>query len=231
MPGSVSAPDEDFKAFAYGQFARIGKALSSPARLVLLNVLVQGPHTVEEAARESGTSVANASHHLQILKASGLVEGRRQGQSVVYSVAGEEVQSFFHAMKGLAVERLTDLQQALQDIADSPTRAQAVGREELLEMARNGDAVVIDVRPESEFRTAHLPGAVSVPLADLERHLDALPRDREVVAYCRGRYCLLADKAVEKLRAAGFRARRSDVDIVGWRQANQPLEGVSARAR
>jgi rhodanese-related sulfurtransferase len=225
MARRQTVPDDEFKAFAYGQFARIGKALSSPVRLVLLNVLVQGPHTVDELAEQAGNPVANASHHLQILKAAGLVQSERRGQHVVYSVAGDGVGPFFQALKTLAREQLVELQRALEDISSSPTRAQAVGREELLARAASGDTVIIDVRPASEYDAGHLPGAVSVPLAELEQRLAELPRDREVVAYCRGRYCLLADRAVELLKAAGIPARRSDVEVVGWRLADLPLEG------
>jgi rhodanese-related sulfurtransferase/DNA-binding transcriptional ArsR family regulator len=225
MARKRTLPDDAFKAFAYEQFARIGKALASPARLVLLNVLVQGPHTVEELADQAGLPVANASHHLQVLKASGLVLAERRGQHVLYAVAGEGVGPFFQALKSLAREQLVELQRALEDISASPTRSQAVDRDELMQRAKSGESVVIDVRPASEFASGHLPGAVSVPLDQLEKRLADLPRDREVVAYCRGRYCLLADRAVERLEAAGYRARRSDVEVVGWRLADLPLEG------
>jgi len=224
MPRKPAKPDESFKSFSYAQFARIGKALSAPGRLVLLNILSQGPHSVDELAVESGGSVANTSHHLQVLKAAGLVESERAGQFVVYRIADDEVVVFFRSLKKVALNHLSELQRAVEDISVSPTRAQAVGRDELVQRARGGDIVVLDVRPSTEFNAGHLPGAISVPLDELETRLSELPRDREIVAYCRGRYCLLADRAVELLSAAGIRARRSDVDVVEWREASLPVQ-------
>jgi len=217
-------PNETFKEFAYEQIARIGKALSSPQRLILLNILCQGQHTVDSLAKHSGLSVANASQHLQTLKAANLVEVERQGTYMLYSVADEGVRSFFFSLQDLALHRLAELRQALSEISSSPTRLEAVDHRELMAKVTNGEAVAIDVRPASEYDEGHLPGAVSVPLEDLEQRLAELPAEGEIVALCRGMYCILADKAVSILRARGFTARRARDGVVDWEQAGQELE-------
>jgi rhodanese-related sulfurtransferase len=217
-------PDEFFKVFAYEQIARVGKAISAPARLVIMNVLNQGPRTVEALAEEAGLSVANTSRHLQILRGACLVRSERHGNHIEYAIADAQVSTFFLQMKDLASTCLTDLRLALREIADAPTRAEAVERDALIAKVSSGESVVIDVRPAPEYRTAHVPGARSVPVTELERHLADLPKDREIVAYCRGRYCVLADRAVEILRKAGFKARRSDVDVADWKAGGMPVE-------
>jgi rhodanese-related sulfurtransferase len=194
-----------------------------------MNILNQGPHTVDQLAREAGLSVANTSRHLQVLRNACLVRTERQGTYIVYSVNGNEVGELFLQMKNLATHCLTDLQAALAGVAESPTRAEAVGRDALLAKVSTGESMVIDVRPEPEYDAAHLPGAYSVPLDQLARQLDGLPKDREIVAYCRGRYCVLADRAVEILRKAGFSARRSDVDVADWKREGLPVEAAERR--
>jgi len=223
-------PDDSFKAYAYEQVARIGQAVSSPQRLVLLNILCQGPHGVEELAQQAGLSVANTSRHLQVLKGANLATNERQGTRVVYSVTGDEVRAFFRGLKDLAWLRLGDLRAALEVISASPSRAETLDRDALLERVRCGDAVVVDVRPEEEYARGHLPGAVSMPLEQVQQRLGELPQDRTIVAYCRGRFCVLADKAVEVLRAAGYDARRTDEDAVAWELDGLPVER-DARAR
>jgi rhodanese-related sulfurtransferase/predicted transcriptional regulator len=229
MQGIPREPDDFFKSFAYEQIARVGKAFSAPARLVLMNILNQGPHTVDQLAREADLSIANTSRHLQVLRNACLVRTERQGTHIVYSVNGDAVSEVFLQMKDLATRCLTDLQAALAGVSDAPTRAEAVGRDTLLTKVSTGESMVIDVRPPPEYHTAHLPGAYSVPLDQLERQLDGLPKDREIVAYCRGRYCVLADRAVEILRNAGFSARRSDVDVADWKRDGLPVEASMRR--
>lgn len=224
MGSFPTRPDELFKEYAYEQVARIGKALSSPQRLILLNILCQGQHTVESLAKNSGLSVANTSQHLQNLKATSLVEVERQGNYMRYSVADERVRSFFFSLQELALHRLAELRQTLSEISSSPTRLKAISHEELMTKVTNGEAVAIDVRPTSEFDEGHLPGAVSVPLEELEKRLAELPPEGEIVALCRGRYCILADKAVSILRENGFTARRARDGVVDWEQAGQELE-------
>jgi rhodanese-related sulfurtransferase/DNA-binding transcriptional ArsR family regulator len=221
-------PDDAFKAFAYEHVAQIGKALSSPQRLVLLNILAQGPRTVEVLAELSALSVANASRHLQTLKASGLVVNERKGQHVVYTTADDCVKRFIGSVKEMAWTCSVELRHAVEVISESPTRAQSVSRDELLSMVSNADVVVVDVRPAEEYTEGHLPGAVSVPLDELEARLAELPPGREVVAYCRGRYCILADRAVELLKKRGVKARRTDADVLEWEAAGLPLERTPA---
>ncbi len=217
-------PDDAFKAFAYEHVAQIGKAVSSPQRLVLLNVLSQGPRTVETLADLAGLSVANASRHLQVLKAAGLVTSTRRGQHVAYATTDDCVKRFLAALKDMAWTCSIELRHAVELISESPSRAQSVGRDELLAMVSNADVVVVDVRPPEEYAEGHLPGALSVPLEQLEARLDEFPPGRQVVAYCRGRYCILADRAVELLMAKGIPARRTDADMVDWAAAGLPVE-------
>lgn len=223
-------PDDAFKAFAYEHVAQIGKAVSSPQRLVLLNVLNQAPRTVEVLADLADLSIANTSRHLQVLKAAGLVSSTRHGQHVVYATTGTCVQGFLAALKEMAFTCSVELRHAVEVISESPSRAQSVGRAELLKMVSNADAVVVDVRPREEYAEGHLPGAVSVPLNELAARLAELPAGREIVAYCRGRYCLLADRAVEFLQARGVKARRTDTDVVEWGAAGLPLERSATSA-
>jgi len=203
------------------QFARIGKALSSPARVALLDRLCQGERSVEGLARAAGLTVANASQHLQRLKAAGLAESRRDGARVVYRVAGDDVCAFFLTLRNLAHGRLAEVERLVRDAIEARDLLEPLGREELL--ARAGDIVLLDVRPREEYLAGHLPGAVSIPLEELAAHLDSLPRDREIVAYCRGPYCLLAPRAVELLHATGLRARRLEDGLPEWRHAGLPV--------
>lgn len=216
-------PDDTFKAFAYEQVAQIGKAVASPQRLVLLNVLSQAPRTVEVLAELAGLSIANTSRHLQVLKAAGLVVSERHGQHVTYATTDGCVVRFFGVLKEMALTCSVELQHAVDTISRSPSRAQAVSRDDLVKLATDAEVVVVDVRPPEEYAAGHLPGAVSVPLDQLEERLAEL-QGRSVVAYCRGRYCILADRAVEMLQARGIPARRTDADVVDWAAAGLPLE-------
>lgn len=224
MVSFPSSPDDLFKAYAYEQLATIGKALSAPARLVILNVLCQGERTVEVLAGHAGLSVANASQHLQFLRRANLVESERQGNNIIYRVADRNVVCFFTAMKELAAERMSSLRMAFHEISSAPSRVSAVGREELLAMVESGAAVVIDVRPSEEYRSGHIAGTVSIPLDRLADHLNWLPRDKEIVALCRGAYCILADKAVDFMRDLGLSARRAIDGVVEWELSGLPVE-------
>jgi len=215
-------PDEQFKEYAYEQVARIGKALSSPQRLILLNILCQGAYTVEALAGHAGLTMANASQHLQVLRAANLVQAERQGNHVQYSIADDRIRRFVFSLQEVAIGCLAELRQALAEISATPSRVESVGSEELMEKVSAGEAVAIDVRPASEYDAGHFPGSVSIPVQELERRLDELPGDGEVVALCRGRYCILADKAVAILREKGFRARRSDSTILDWETLERP---------
>ncbi|PKN54480.1 MAG: ArsR family transcriptional regulator [Deltaproteobacteria bacterium HGW-Deltaproteobacteria-14] len=224
VPSPNYRPDSDFKAFAYEQVARIGKAVSSAQRLVLLNILVNGPHTVEELAEGSELSIANTSRHLQILKQARLVSAMARGNHRIYNVESDAVCTFFIHLRELAAGHLAELRGALEAITASPTRADRVSRTELVAIVAAGDAFIVDVRPSQEFELGHLPGAVSIPLEELHHNLAVLPRDKTIITYCRGPLCLLADAAVTLLNRAGFQARRTDQDIPSWERAGLPVE-------
>ncbi len=195
----------------------MGKAVSSPKRLELLEVLAQGPRTVEVLAEQAALTVANTSQHLRALRAARLVESEKHGLFVTYRVADEEVTGFLRAMRTLAENRIADIERVTRDFLAARTGLEKVDRETLLRRVREGEVAVLDVRPLEEFRAGHIPGAVSVPLAELKNRLKDFSRSREIVAYCRGPYCVLAIKAVELLRQKGFRALRLEDGVPDWR--------------
>lgn len=205
-----------FKNAVYGQLARAGKALSSPKRLELLDLLSQSPRTVEALAKEAGSTVANTSQHLRVLHAGGLVEAEKQGRFVSYRLAGESVGRFLRIFRVLAEDRLAEIERVKERFFGGVEGAEPVDEDTLLERARQGRAIVLDVRPDEEYRNAHFSGAVSIPLEQLEQRLSELPRDREVVAYCRGPYCVLAAEAVRLLRGHGFAAHRLEGSVYDW---------------
>lgn len=207
----------------YDQFARIGKALSSPRRVELLDLLCQGERSVDALARISGMTVTNTSQHLQALRAARLVETRKEGTKVIYRVADDEVCRFYFALRELACARLAEVEQFMRRYVEGADEYEPVGRAELLERAQRDSIVVLDVRPRDEYASGHIPGAVSIPLEELEDRLASLPRDTEIVAYCRGPYCLLAPQAVEVLRKHGLRARRLEDGLPEWRLAGLPV--------
>lgn len=210
-------PNRTFKDAIYEQFARVGKAVSSPKRLELLDLLCQGERTVEVLARESNLSVANASQHLHILRAARLVEAEKSGLYVTYRLTSPDVCEFVRSMRLLAEERLLEVEEITRQFLKGREDLEPVDRERLLEQVREGAVTVLDVRPAEEYVAGHIPGAISVPLKDLERRLAELPTDRAIVAYCRGPYCVLAMEAVELLRARGFDAVRLEDGVPDWR--------------
>lgn len=197
-----------FKSTVFEHQARVGKALSSPQRLELLDVLAQGPRTVEVLAAETSLPVANASHHLRVLHAARLVDAAKDGLFVTYRIADDEVTAFLRALRILAENRLAEIEHVTREFLTTRTGMETVDRDALLRRVSEGSVTVLDVRPPEEFKAGHIPGAVSIPLAELKRRMKDLPRNREIVAYCRGPYCVLAVKAVEILRQKGFRAIR-----------------------
>jgi rhodanese-related sulfurtransferase len=219
----MKTPNRAFKDAIYEQFARIGKAVSSPKRLELLDLLCQGPRTVEILAKESSLSVANASQHLQVLRATRLVETEKEGLFVSYRLADQEVCEFFHAMRVLAESRLAEVEQIKNQFLEGRQGMQPVDREALLELVRKGAVTVLDVRPVEEYRAGHIPGAVSVPLKELKQHFAELSHDREIVAYCRGPYCVLSVDAVEMHRTSGFNAIRLEEGIQDLRAMGFPI--------
>ena len=209
-------PKRDFKDASYGQLARIGKALSSPKRLELLDLLCQSERTVEALAAETGMSVANTSQHLQILQAARLVETMKNGRYVVYRLADALVCDFFRSFRLLAEDRLAEIEQIRRRFFSEGGALHPLDRETLLQRVQQGKAIVIDVRPSNEYLTAHIAGALPIPLEQLKRRLSELPRNKEVVAYCLGPFCVLAKEAVELLRAHGFQARRLEDSVQDW---------------
>ena len=212
-----------FKNRLYGQFARIGKALSSPHRLEILELLAQGERTVESLATEIGLSLANTSQHLQGLRQAALVDSRKEGLFVYYRLAGAEVFELSRVLRTVAEQRLAELERLVRDHFGDRTDAEAVPMHELLKRARSRQVVVLDTRPASEYIAGHIAGAISVPVDDLQRRLKQLTRSKTYVAYCRGPYCVYADRAVELLRRNGRRARRMLEGFPEWRAAGLPV--------
>jgi rhodanese-related sulfurtransferase len=204
--------------------ARIGTALSSPVRLEFLELLGQGERTVEQLASLTGTSVANTSQHLQRLKAAGLIAGRKDGLYVHYRLAGDEVVRLLAALGSAGGAHLADIERVVRLYFTAKDAMEAVPAAELLERARKGLVTVLDVRPPEEFAAGHVPGAVNIPIAELARRLAELPRNREVVAYCRGPWCLMSFDAVALLRRRGRKARRLQDGLPEWRAAGLPME-------
>ena len=216
-------PNRAFKDAIYEQFARIGKAVSSPRRLELLDLLCQGPRTVEVLAKESGLTIANASQHLQILRSARLVDADKDGLYVIYRLADQNVCEFFRSMRLLAESRLAEVELIKRRFLEDRKGMMPVDREKLLRLVREEAVTVLDVRPSVEYNAAHIAGALSIPLKDLQQRLSDLPRDQEIVAYCRGPYCVLSVMAVEMLRARGFNAVRLEEGIQDFRALGFPI--------
>ena len=212
-----------FKDEVYGHLARIGKATSSPKRLELLELLCQAPHTVEALAAETSMSVANTSQHLQVLRAAHLVSAEKQGLHVIYR-AEEDVARFFHMFRALGHSRFAEVERVTRQFLDERGALEPVDGQELLRRVRGGEVTVLDVRPEEEYRAGHIPGALSIPVASLKKRLAELPKDREIVAYCRGPYCVMAIEAVDLLRKKGFRAHRMEQGVIEWRARGWRIE-------
>ncbi len=211
------------KATLHRQYARIAGALASPQRSELVDLLCQGERSVLELATAAGLGGANTSAHLQVLQRAQLVETRKEGTRVFYRLAGDEVARFYIALRDLARMRLPEVELVAHDFFEVTDQLEPVTQAELVRRLRRKLVTVVDVRPIEEYRAGHISGAVSVPLATLRHRLGDLPRDREVVAYCRGRYCVLAPQAVEILRAAGLQARRLADGFPEWRLAGLPI--------
>jgi rhodanese-related sulfurtransferase/DNA-binding HxlR family transcriptional regulator len=221
--------DRRRKDTLFEAIALMGKAFASPRRLELLDLLAQGPRTVEELARASGQSTANASQHLQALHAAGVVTREREGTRVRYTLAGEDVLGLWLALRGASANRLAEVERAARDYLGEPV--EAIGREELRERLKRGDVVLVDVRPEEEFAAGHIDGARSVPLEELERRIVELPADRDIVAYCRGPFCAYAHEAVRQLQEAGRSALRLEDGWPEWRLAETNTGKSKTRRR
>jgi rhodanese-related sulfurtransferase/biotin operon repressor len=212
-----------FKDRLYAQYARIGKALGNPARLEALELLAQGERTVDSLAAELGLSTANISQHLQVLRGAGLVDTRRDGLFIHYRLADEAIVPLSGALRTVAERRLAELERLIRDEFKGRSDTEAVGLDELLQRARRDDVVILDTRPTQEYRAGHIPGALSVPVDELKQRLRKLPKGKEYVAYCRGPYCVYADRAVELLTASGRRARRLKEGFPEWKAAGYPV--------
>lgn len=219
-------PRDDTVQRLYVELSRIAKALSSPSRLQLVQILAQSERTVEALGRELGLSTANVSHHLQALREARLVEARKEGAFVFYRLAGPDVFELANQLRQVGERRLAEMERLVQGYYRARDSMEAVPRDELLRRAREG-AIVLDVRPEEEYRAGHIAGAMSVPLDELASRLDELPRDKEIVAYCRGPYCFMAFEAVRLLRARGRSARRLEEGFPEWVAAGLPVASES----
>jgi rhodanese-related sulfurtransferase len=225
----MGTPHRRFKDNVYEQFARLGKALSAPKRLELLDLLCQGPRTVESLAKQTALSVANASQHLQILRAARLVAAEKKGLYVEYRVADHDVTRLLVTMRQLAETHLAEIDQVTRSYFEQRGAVEEVERDELLRRIRAGEVAVLDVRPVEEYQAGRIPGARSIPVAELKSRLAELPRDREIVAYCRGPWCVMAVEAVELLRARGFAAHRLDFGVAEWRARGWRVEAPRVR--
>lgn len=220
---SISPTGRQVKDGLYGQFARIGKAVASPKRIELLDLLAQGERSVETLAEAASMGVANTSAHLQVLHRTRLVASRKEGTRVLYRLTDDAVARFHVALRDLARGRLAEVDEVVRDFFEARDDMEPVGRTELAKRIRRRDVVVLDVRPVEEFEAGHIEGARSIPLDQLGRRLRELPKDAEIVAYCRGPYCVFAPEAMHLLRRRGFRARRLEDGFPEWRLAGLPV--------
>ncbi len=220
----MSLSPKQLKQRTYELLATIGKALSSPVRLELLDLLSQGPRTVEALAREIGQSVANTSQHLQVLRSGRLIESERNGVFITYSIADPQVLSLAGSFHRVGESRIPEVQQLIRSFLAERDMLEKLDAKNLVQRMRGGKVTLLDIRPEHEYRAGHIPGALSVPLEELERYLSKLPKNKEIVAYCRGPLCLMSIEAVKFLRNKGFHATRWDQGIVEWVARGFPLK-------
>jgi rhodanese-related sulfurtransferase len=212
----------------YAEFATIGKAMASPHRLELLDLLGQGERSVDELAQEAGLSLANASAHLQVLRQARLVESDKRGLQVMYRLGAPEVFNLWRTLRDLGTARLAEVDRLVETYVADRASLEPVDIEQLRLLLADGGVTLLDVRPALEYRQGHIPSARSIPVDELERRLAELPRAREVVAYCRGPYCVYADEAAELLQRHGFNVRRLVEGFPEWRAAGLPVEAGAA---
>jgi rhodanese-related sulfurtransferase/DNA-binding HxlR family transcriptional regulator len=220
-----------FKNALYDQFARISKAVANAHRLELLDLLAQGERRVDDLAREAHLSIANTSQHLQELRQARLVETRRAGTAIHYRLADERVFRLWQAIRDLGEARLAEIEQLAQIYLSDRSHLEEIDAATLLQRLRDDDVLLLDVRPVEEFSAGHIPGARSMPAGELEARLQELPVDREIVAYCRGPYCVFSDEAVAFLRSRGYRALRFVEGLPDWRAAGHPVETIDPTAQ
>jgi rhodanese-related sulfurtransferase len=215
--------DRAAKDALYEGFAEVAKALASGRRAEVVDVLAQGERSVEEIAIEIDQSVANTSHHLRAMARAGLLTTRRDGTRIFYALAGDRVGELWSALRDVAAEHTAGLERLVDAYLGERDGLDTIDRDELARRIRHGDVVILDVRPEAEFSSGHIAGATSVPIAELRKHMKALPKDADVVAYCRGPYCVYADNAVRELNRRGYRARRLVDGFPEWKRAGLPV--------
>ena len=216
--------NKTFKSDLFEQFARVGKALSSGKRLQMLEYLAQGERSVDALARMTGLSVANTSQHLQQLRQAGLAAARKEGLYVFYRLSGDSIVRLLAALRVVGQEQLAEVDKLVKLYFESKDSLEPVPAKELLQRAKTGVVTVLDVRPPEEYAAGHIRGAINVPLTELTKRLHEIPSDREIVAYCRGPYCLLAFEAVAQLRRKGLKARRLEDGFPEWKSAGLPVE-------
>jgi len=214
----------NFKHNLFAQFARVGKALSSGNRLELLEYLAQGERSVEELGKVAGLTLANTSQHLQQLRQAGLVATRKEGLKVYYRLSGDDVIGLLDALRAVAERHVAEVERLVNTYLTVKDSLEPVPRAELLARVRDGLVTVLDVRPPEEYAAGHVPGAINIPLAELERRLDELGKEQEIVAYCRGPHCVLAFDAVARLREKGLKARRLEDGYPEWKAEGLPVE-------
>ena len=215
--------DRAAKDALFDGFAEVAKALASGRRAEIVDLLAQGERSVDEISDEIGQSVANTSHHLRAMARAGLLSTRREGTRIYYALAGERVEALWAALRDVAAEHVAGIERLTEAYLGDRDGLEAISRDELAARLRRGDLVVLDVRPEPEFRAGHIAGARSLPVSELRRNLRALPKGVEVVAYCRGPYCVYADDAVRELNRRGYRAQRLEDGYPEWKQAGLPV--------
>lgn len=213
-----------FKNKIYQELAKIAKALSNPNRLEILELLAQGWYSVEEIARQTELTTANASQHLQVLKRVQLVSTERKGNFVYYRLADQSVYKAWKALRDLGMERMAEIERVLRTFRESKTSLETLSSTELTEKMQQEDITIIDVRPQQEFETGHIAGALNIPVDKLPEKLNELSKDQEIVAYCRGPFCVFADEAVELLNEKGFNAKRLDEGYPEWMLDELPVE-------
>jgi len=218
-----------FKTAIYELIAQVGKAAANPVRLEILDALAQAPRTVEALANQIDQSVANTSHHLQVLRGARLVDTKKAGQYVTYRLTDALVGEFVLRLRALAQARLAEIDRVRRDFLERRGALDAVSQHDLIRKVKAGEVTVVDVRPVEEFDAGHIPGAISIPLTDLKKRLRDLPRSRDIVAYCRGPYCVMAMDAVAVLRAKGYRAHAIAHGVPEWRADGGRVETASRR--
>lgn len=215
---------EIMKSALYQGIAKVAQALSNGNRLQILEYLAQSERSVDELAAMTGLTVANTSQHLQALRQAALVTSRKEGQRVFYAIAGDDVVQMCALVRGVAENRLAEVDKLVREFIGHRDDMEAVPAKEVLDRAKRGLVLVLDVRPPEEYAAGHLPGAINIPVKELESRLAGLPRRKEIVAYCRGPYCLMSFEAVAKLRSRGLKARRLEDGFPEWKAAGLPVE-------